>query len=70
MTGAELERHLFHMPAIASRSSGWARDFASSIIGQSKRRGWKPSPKQAAMMRRLVAELFTEKQEGELVVIE
>lgn len=37
---------------------GFEQDFASSIAAQSRRRNWRPSPKQLATMRRMVADLF------------
>lgn len=36
----------------------WARGFALSIAKHSKRRNWTHSPKQYALMARLVAELY------------
>ncbi len=48
-------------------SNAWARNFTASILKQSKRRNWNPSPKQAGIMRRLVSELFTENDEMELI---
>lgn len=57
----ELQRLLFHWPAVvASAPKGWAADFAKSIMGQSRRHGWQPSPKQREIMSRMVAELFSE----------
>lgn len=57
---AEIERLLHHMPTVAERAGEtWAKDFARSIIGQSRRRGWKPTDKQLPVMQRLVSELFT-----------
>ena len=35
----------------------WGFGFTLSILGHQKRRGWIPTPKQLATMRRLVAEL-------------
>lgn len=70
MTGPELERHLSYLPTIIAQSEHeWPRDFARSLIRQSKRHGWKPSPKQAAILRRLVSELFTP-HDTDLEVIE
>ncbi|MBY6163250.1 hypothetical protein KUV73_20370 [Mameliella alba] len=68
----ELERLLHHMPTIAREATNeWAKSFAGSIVRQSKRRGWKPSPKQLSMMRRLVSDLFAHGYEGgEVDVIE
>ena len=45
-------------PPPAAAASKWTRGFAKSVLRQSRRRGWEPTPKQLAMMRRLVAELF------------
>lgn len=64
-----IEVLLHHMPTIADRAeNAWARDFSRSILRQSKRRHWNPSPKQREIMDRLVNELFG--QEEELIVIE
>lgn len=61
----KVEELLFHMPTVARvATSDWAKGFAQSIARQSRRRGWHPSPKQEALMRRLVAELF-HAQEGD-----
>ncbi len=61
MTGPELERALHHMPAVAERATNtWAAGFARSIIRQSRRPGWKPTPKQATILRRLLAEFFAD----------
>lgn len=58
-TPDEIERLLHHMPTVAALAENeWAKTFATSILRQSRRRGWRPSPKQEAMMRRLVADLF------------
>lgn len=35
-------------------SDPWARNFARSILVQSRRPRWEPSPKQVGVMRRLV----------------
>ena len=59
LTSEELERLIHHMPAVASRaSSDWAANFAKSIMRQSRRKGWSPSPKQLSIMRELVSDLF------------
>ena len=68
-----VERLLHHMPTIARRAENdWAGNFARSIIRQSKRRNWKPSPKQLSIMSRLVGELFAHagNEEGDFDVIE
>ena len=63
-----IEELIFHMPAIArGKGDEWVKGFAASIMKQSKWRNWKPSPKQAEIMRRLVSELFTETDEMELI---
>ena len=50
---------LYWFPTIAKAATNtWARDFAQSVLAQSRRRDWKPTPKQLAMMRKLVAEFF------------
>lgn len=59
MSASELERLLFHWHRVVSTApKGWAHDFAVSIATQARRRGWTPSPKQAAMMVRMVGDLF------------
>lgn len=60
---------LHWLPTIArTATDDWACGFAYSILKQSKRRGWQPSPKQLALMRRLVSELFS--QDDDLILIE
>lgn len=68
----ELERLLHHMPAVARGATNeWATGFARSILRQAQRPSWRPSAKQASMMRRLVSELFTNSDEGgELILFE
>lgn len=57
---SEVERLLFHMGAVASNASNeWAQGFAQSILRQRNRKGFRPSPKQLALMQRLVVDLFT-----------
>lgn len=53
----EVDRLLFSWRRVIGASTGWARDFALSIQRARKRPGWTPSPKQLAVMQRLVAEL-------------
>ena len=74
-TSTELERLLHHMAAVRdSAENEWAAGFAKSILGQSRRRAWKPSPKQLSMMRKLVADLFAygvdQGEEGDFELIE
>ncbi len=55
-----IEELLFHMPTVAKTAgTDWAKGFALSVIGQSRRRNWRPTDKQVAMMRTMVSELFT-----------
>ncbi|MGF6859662.1 hypothetical protein ABIE69_000209 [Rhodobacteraceae bacterium MBR-64] len=50
---------LFHWPAVIRLAeTDFAKCFALSIAKQSRRRGWKPSPKQLGIMRAMVSELF------------
>lgn len=52
---------LHHWPAVVrAAENDWSRSFATSIARQSRRRGWEPSPKQAAIMREMVNQLFAE----------
>lgn len=50
---------LWSWPTVCKAATNtWAKNFSMSIMRQSKRRNWKPSPKQHALMNRLVAELY------------
>lgn len=75
MTAQELDEILTqHWPAVMRRvmadgSDDWAKGFAKSIARHGKRPGWKPSDKQAWIMRRMVAELGTA-PEPEFEVVE
>ena len=63
MTDLELDRILtFQWPTVvrvvtAGSSDAWSKGFVRSIAKQGKRPNWKPTPKQAAIMKRFVAEL-------------
>ena len=58
---------LHHMPTVERRAENeWVRMFARSILKQARNRFWRPSPKQRAIMERLVAELFNETDELEV----
>ena len=60
-----IEEALYHMPTVARLATDtWAKGFAESIVRQSRRRGWRPSAKQLALMRRMVGELFTRRDDG------
>ena len=56
----DLDELLYHWSAVvrsAHRSGNeWAVGFAASIARQARRRHWRPSPKQAELMRRMVSE--------------
>ena len=68
---SDIERLIYHIQSVASEAANeWAKGFALSKVRHSRRHRWKPSTKQIEVMSRLVAELFAEKQEGEIVVIE
>jgi hypothetical protein len=51
---------LHHLPAVARSTRKWDADFARSVLRQSRRRSWKPTPKQLGVMQRMVGELFNE----------
>ncbi|WP_148085637.1 hypothetical protein [Palleronia sp. THAF1] len=72
MAPRTVEELIYHMPTVEQRATNdWAKGFAASVRRQSRRRNWRPSPKQVSMMRRLVSEMFTDtEQEGEIILIE
>lgn len=56
---AQIERLLHYMPACAREATNeWAANFAADMARRSHWRNWRPSPKQAEIMRQMVAELF------------
>lgn len=63
MTDRELDEiMLFRWPilvrqAMQEASDPWAKGFVLSIARHSKRPNWRPTPKQAGIMRRLLAEM-------------
>lgn len=64
MTELELDEILtVHWPGVLRRvmveGDDWAKGFAKSIARNGKRPAWRPTAKQAWIMRRLVAELGT-----------
>lgn len=68
---SEVERLLYHMPTVARLAENdWAKGFAKSVVGQSRRKRWYPSEKQVAIMRELVSDLFREEQEDDFALIE
>lgn len=59
MTAATLDEIMWSWPTVCRMARDeWTRGFALSIARQAKRRGWEPSPKQFALMRRIVADLY------------
>jgi hypothetical protein len=55
---------------IANCPSGWDRSFALSIMKQSQRGGWMPTPKQYEQMCRMVDDLRDASNSPELLLIE
>lgn len=70
MTDHELDEILtVHWPCVLRRvmadgSDDWAKGFAKSIARNGKRPGWRPTPKQQWIMRRMVAEMGTAPDEN------
>lgn len=66
MTEQELDEIITHRwPLVLRRvmaegSDEWLKGFVRSIARHGKRPRWRPTPKQAQIMRRLVSELGTE----------
>lgn len=61
-----LDELLDHWPAVVrAAESGWSKSFATSIAKQARRRGWKPTAKQGALMSRMVQELFALESDGD-----
>lgn len=75
MTDSELDEILtFRWPMVLRRvmadgTDEWLKGFVRSIARHGKRPGWRPSPKQAWIMRRMAAELGTAPNE-QMEVIE
>ena len=65
MTDEEIDEILtFHWPMVlrrtmASAADDWIKGFVRSVARQGKRRNWRPTARQAQIMRRLVSELGT-----------
>jgi hypothetical protein len=78
MTDRELDEVLtYHWPMVLRRTMAggaddWIKGFVRSIARHGKRPGWRPTSRQAQIMRRLVAELGTvpDHDTQELVLIE
>jgi hypothetical protein len=59
-----IEELLWHMPTVHRMARDeWAKGFAESVLKQARRRGWRPSVKQLAMMQRM----FTGPDDGALI---
>jgi hypothetical protein len=59
MCGSDLERVLFYWPQVKARAkSDFALKFTKSVSMQSRRKGWKPSAKQWAIMQAMVADVM------------
>lgn len=74
MTDLELDEILtLHWPRVMRRAmrdgDEWAQGFAKSIARHGKRPSWRPSPKQAHIMRRMINDLATA-PDDELELIE
>jgi len=55
----QVERVLWSWPRVVEAAENdWAKGFALSIAKQSRRRGWRPSPKQLALMKNMVAQIY------------
>lgn len=67
MTGSN-SLYVHYMAAVARDAADpWARDFAMSIMRQSRNPQWQPSLKQLGIMRRLAEDLF---RVGDAIVVE
>lgn len=53
----QIDHLLFRWGRVVAGAQGWARGFALSIQRDRKKPGWTPTPKQLAVMQRMVAEL-------------
>lgn len=55
---------LWSWPTVCEKATNeWAKGFALSIARQSRRRSWKPTPKQHRMMQRMVIELYQQRDD-------
>lgn len=60
-----IEELLFHMPWLSRNApTAWERSFADGIAKNGRRRNWRPSPKQVAVMERLVSDMFAGQPAG------
>ena len=73
MTDIELDEILIHSwPMVLRRvmsedADEWLKGFVRSIARHGKRAAWRPTPKQAQIMRRLVSELGTAPDDVSLI---
>lgn len=73
MTDIELDQIMIHSwPMVLRRvmsedTDEWLKGFVRSIARHGKRAAWRPTPKQAQIMRRLVSELGTAPDDVSLI---
>ncbi len=73
MTDIELDQIMIHSwPMVLRRvmsgdADEWLKGFVRSIARHGKRAAWRPTPKQAQIMRRLVSELGTAPDDVSLI---
>lgn len=67
-TLAPVDELLWSWPTVCkSAKDEWARGFALSIAKQSKRPNWAPSPKQHALMQRMVRDLYRDGNDFDVI---
>ena len=60
MTRRTLDHLLYRWPDVyRTATDPWAKGFAGSVLRQARRPDWRPTPRQEAVMQRMVSELFT-----------
>jgi len=64
MNESELGRALFHLRAAAAIGTQFERQFARDILARARNGRWQPSNKQAAVMRRIVADKLADNFEA------
>lgn len=68
MSRRSVDLLLHYMPQVAREATDpWARRFAADMAKKVNWRNWEPSPKQRAIMDRLVNELFSHVEEFEVI---
>ena len=69
-----IEEVLSHWPAVMKAAKTkpdlWVQGFVADVAKRRRWRNWHPTPKQFAIMQRLVAEIFREADEDDFEVIE